>query len=144
MWESGTGEFGRADGPDREGGRRRDDTAGEKVSRKDVAAGKEADLNPLSGLSKLRKLTLTGNGIVNLEPLAGLTDLKVLILYQSRGVHDLNPLSGLKNLEILDLGGCSVDDLRPLSGLKNLKWIAVPNNNVDTGVLPKGVDIQWY
>ena len=75
------------------------------------------DLTGLEHATNLTTLECTGNGVVDLTPLAGLTNLRILHLENNPGLRDISPLAGLVNLEILGLGGCPIEDLRPLAGL---------------------------
>ena len=81
-----------------------------------LSLGGEAlrDLDPLKGLP-LRELVVYAGGVSDLSPLKGMP-LSRLDLRQSQHVSDLRPLTGLK-LTFLDLGMTSVSDLSPLRGM---------------------------
>jgi hypothetical protein len=57
---------------------------------------------------------------VDLDALAGLGDLEVLVL-QHHPIRDLAPLVALPRLRVLDLAFAPVDDLDPLAGLTGLR-----------------------
>ncbi|MEE9724823.1 leucine-rich repeat domain-containing protein, partial [Listeria seeligeri] len=91
------------------------------------------DLTPLTNLTKLTYVDFDGNGnIVNLEPLAGLTNLETLNLgaFEGNSVVDISPLANLTNLKALDLDGNNIVDVSPLSGLTNLESLAIYNNEI--------------
>jgi hypothetical protein len=77
------------------------------------------DLEPLSGLTSLRMLYLNDTRITRLEPLGGLIDLGWLELSGTQ-VADITPVSGLTNLQHLDVSGTPVAKLPHLSRLKSL------------------------
>ena len=94
----------------------------------DLRGNEMSDLSPLSGLTNLKELNLSGDiegneDIRDLSPLSGLTSLKSLHL-PAEQIEDLSPLSGLTQLENLALIGGDegwIEDLTPLSGLVNLR-----------------------
>lgn len=85
-----------------------------------------ADLKPLAGLHRLKRLAIVGSS--KLRSLAGveqLNELRELILFDNCNYSDLRPLSSLATLDTLCLeGGFSkklrVDSLRPLAELERL------------------------
>ena len=86
------------------------------------------DLSPLSQLTALEELSIMGShhtegGLIsNLEPLAGLSHLRVLSL--NVGSADLSPLRNLASLESVEISGdIYVDDLSVFSQLTNLKTL---------------------
>jgi hypothetical protein len=79
------------------------------------------NLQPLVGLTALRTLYLECSPEVSdLQHLAHLTALEELELYDLYGVSDLGPLSGLTKLDLLTVTGSPTLDLLPLSNLTNL------------------------
>ena len=64
-----------------------------------------------------------------MSPLAGLTNLKYLVLYSTQ-VKDVTPLSGLTSLENLHLNLTQLSDVTPLAGLKNLKELNLNDTQV--------------
>lgn len=86
----------------------------------DLSGTGVSDLSPLAGLSGLNVLDLgICKQLRNLSPLAGLGELKSLNL-NSTPVRDLLPLAGLSALTTLDLTCTPVSDLSPLAGLSGL------------------------
>ena len=77
------------------------------------------DLSPLAGLSGLTTLSLYDTQVSDLSPLAGLSGLTSLYLGGTQ-VSDLSPLAGLSGLTTLNLIGTQVRDLSPLAGLSGL------------------------
>ena len=90
-------------------------------------------------LQNLRALWVSGVGpkrdeycwIDNLAPLAGLTNLEVLVIAGSQ-VADLAPLRGLKKLRVLNISRTKVASLEPLRDLTQLECLsasAIPASN---------------
>ena len=82
------------------------------------------DITPLSVLTNLTHLELTGTLIFDISPLSDLTNLTMLNL-EINGISDLTPLEGLINLTSLDIGVNPIVDLAPLSSLTNLKTLTL-------------------
>ncbi len=82
-----------------------------------------------SKLKSLDKLTLTNQGIVNLKPLASLTNLTSLDLDKNE-IVDLKPLTSLTNLKILNLRENQIVNLKPLSSLINLTSLNLEQNQI--------------
>ena len=93
-----------------------------------------SDLSPLSGLTKLTKLDLSGNQISDVSPISGLTHLTRLGLEMNQ-ISDISPLAGLTNLITLSLYDNEISDLNPLSGMIQLKELDISYNNI-TDVSP--------
>ncbi|MDX2108625.1 MAG: leucine-rich repeat domain-containing protein [Verrucomicrobiota bacterium] len=79
-------------------------------------------LQPLSGLSKLRYLDLSGNQIQNISPLKGLTNLEVLGLTDNE-ITNVTDLGALTNLIELYLGWNSIE-LTDSSNVKTMKYLS--------------------
>ncbi|MDR0783581.1 MAG: leucine-rich repeat domain-containing protein [Propionibacteriaceae bacterium] len=88
-----------------------------------------SDLKPLSQLTNLEGLDLTGNAITDIEALSALTNLWQLNLGDN-SITDLSPLSNLTNLTNLNLSGNFVTDLSPLAELTNLWELGLWNNHI--------------
>jgi internalin A len=88
---------------------------------------KIVDVKPLATLTDLKILLLYGNQIVDVEPLTTLTNLKILNLSYNR-IVDMKPLNALSNLETLFLDGNQIIDLKPLIALTNLVDLRLENN----------------
>ena len=93
-------------------------------------------LDPLANLTKLRALNLYNYGsnnyyaLTDISGIAGLTDLTELRLYLG-DVKDLSPLEGLTKLQSLNLSGnFTTDDLSFLLGMTDLRELQInPYNN---------------
>jgi internalin A len=92
------------------------------------------DIKPLAGLTNLQELTLQGGLIVDIKPLAGLTKLQKLDLDHNR-VVDIKPLAGLTNLQKLSLDDNHIIDIKPLAGLTKLQDLNL-NFNLIVDVKP--------
>ena len=88
-----------------------------------------SDLSPLAGLTNLRELILNNNPVSDLSPLRGLKNLTRLVFSRTQ-VSDLSPIAGLINLRKLDFNVGNVSDLSPIAGLINIEYLGFPNNNV--------------
>jgi internalin A len=71
-------------------------------------------------------LDLEGAAVTDLSPLAGLTALRRLGIFETQ-VTDLSPLAGLTALRRLGIFETPVTDLSPLAGLTNLWKLQVPD-----------------
>ena len=87
------------------------------------------DLNPLAELTDVRLLFLNDNEITNIEPLSNLTSLIRLSLHSNK-IKNLHPLTKLTNLEELHLMDNEISDISPLSGLTKLKDLQIYNNAI--------------
>ncbi|MBX7220563.1 MAG: hypothetical protein K1Y36_11500 [Blastocatellia bacterium] len=82
------------------------------------------NLRPLAGLTQLEEIWLVQNQVTDLKPLAGLTKLRVLVLDLNARLKNLAPLAGLPALEYLNVAGTAVVDLAPLLELPALNRLA--------------------
>ncbi|MCL0038064.1 leucine-rich repeat domain-containing protein, partial [Thermodesulfovibrionales bacterium] len=76
----------------------------------------DRDISNLTGLEyavNLQGLSLGGNQITDIAPLAGLTGLGTLWLWNNQ-ITDIAPLAGLTKLERLSLSGNRITDITPL------------------------------
>ena len=89
-----------------------------------------ADLSPIAGLSKLHTLSLERNNISDITPLARLTNLTSLHLYDNNYISDISPLSALINLDQLYLAGNRVADTSVLTGLTKLITLHLAVNSI--------------
>ncbi|MCY3868518.1 MAG: leucine-rich repeat domain-containing protein [Gemmatimonadetes bacterium] len=103
------------------------------LTRLDLSGNSISDLSALSdaisGLTRLERLYLDNNGISDVSALSGFTRLERLILFNN-SISDLSPLSGLTNLEQLYLENNNISDVSSLSGLTNLAWLGLSANNI--------------
>jgi Leucine-rich repeat (LRR) protein len=104
------------------------------------------DLSVLTGLKDLESLSLEP-GVerelrpTDLQPLSGLTKLRRLDV-SGTFAHSLVPLAGLAQLESLDLRGVCARDLRPLVPLTHLRWLELSTGALapsDRAALEKGL-----
>ncbi len=79
-----------------------------------------ADVSPLAGLANLRRLVLNQNRIADISPLAGLVNLTELDIHHNR-IRDISPLSGMTRLRRLAIRENSISDLGPLAGITGLQ-----------------------
>jgi internalin A len=89
-----------------------------------------ADLGPLAALSNLTFLTIDFNPLAtNLAPLSGLTRLRVLVASEN-GISDITPLSGLTGLQALSLEVNLITDIGPLKDLPELQMLFLMQNRI--------------
>lgn len=81
------------------------------------------DISALAGLGRLRKVALSGTNVTDLSPLANLTQLQALCLWDAIAVTDLSPLAKLGKLQFISVRGTQVIDLSPLASLSLLQEI---------------------
>ena len=94
------------------------------------------DLSPIAGSSKLHTLSLERNNISDIKPLARLNNLTSLHLYDNNTISDLSPLKGLTKLTSLHLNNNSISDISPLSALVNMDLLFLAGNKLtDTSAL---------
>ncbi len=97
----------------------------------------------LEHAKNLLTLRLSDNQyITDVTPLAGLTNLRTLILNQNR-IADVSPLAGLVNLQELDIHHNEIRDVSPLSGMTKLWRLAIRENPIrDISPLAGLVDVR--
>ena len=88
-----------------------------------------SELTPLRGLSNLRVLKLYDARITDVSPLAGLINLEILQL-QDNQIIDISPLSDLRNLRELKLNTNQISDFSPLANLTNLQDLDIRENPI--------------
>jgi len=93
-------------------------------------------LTGLEHATNLLNLWLGDNGyITDVSALAGLTNLRLLVISQNR-ISDISPLSGLVWLRDLDIHHNQIRDISSLSGLTRLQRLALRENPIrDISVL---------
>ena len=83
----------------------------------------------------VRRLDLSGNGLVDIAALARLPALESLDL-SDNAISDVSPLRGLTALRRLDLGGNDLVEVWPLADLPDLQVLVLDGNGVaDVGAL---------
>ncbi|HNS22115.1 MAG TPA: leucine-rich repeat domain-containing protein [Sedimentisphaerales bacterium] len=85
------------------------------------------DLTPLAGLRNLKWLLLHQNQVRCLSALSGLTKLRHLRLHGNH-ISDISAMAGLTNLISLNLRSNQIIDILPLSGLTNLQELDLRSN----------------
>ena len=83
------------------------------------------DLSPIKELP-LRSLTVAGNYVSDLTPLAGMKTLRELNI-NNNPVIDLSPLKELQRLEALHIQQCGVKDIAVLAEIPSLTYVDVAN-----------------
>jgi Leucine-rich repeat (LRR) protein len=87
------------------------------------------DLSPLAGLTQLETVSFFSNQVVNISVLTDLTQLTTVDLSNNK-ISNLTPLKGLKQLKKADLGVNHIRELKALSGLKQLKDLNLAVNEI--------------
>ena len=87
------------------------------------------DLSPLSELKLLSELHIDGNAISDLLALKNMTTLEVLSIENTR-ITDLNPLENMERLRILDIANTNVKNIKVLANCTFLEELNVSNTNV--------------
>lgn len=115
------------------------------------------DIGPIASLTALQYLVLPGDrfwGAVGLDPIAGLVNLRELVMEDSEKIVDLDPLAGLTNLESLTMTWRELEyeprgritDLTPLVAMQKLSLLRIEHQRLsDIGplaVLPSLVELS--
>jgi Leucine-rich repeat (LRR) protein len=90
------------------------------LTRVNISGTAISDLMPLRNLNQLEELDISGTQVKSLEPLRYSNHLRSLKL-KNTAVPTLEVLSGLTTLEALDLSNTPIDSLNPLANLIGLK-----------------------
>ena len=88
-----------------------------------------SDVAPLSGLTQLEELYLHENQIADLAPLKRLTKLTELYLHKNK-ILDLVPLAKLTELRELGLAYNEISEVSSLAGLDNLELLYLGHNSI--------------
>lgn len=91
--------------------------------------------SPLSSLTNLNGLSLSGTQVSDIKLLSFLISLVVLGLSNNQ-ISDISSLSSLTNLTEVSLSGNQISAILPLvenSGLGVGDWLCLENNNLDLG-----------
>ena len=99
----------------------------------DLWGNRIIDITPLAGLTQLRDLDLGGarhgNDIADITPLAGLTQLRELNLSNNQ-LSDIATLAQLTQLTFLSLAGNQIRDITPLAQLTKLTVLVLTTNQI--------------
>ena len=91
----------------------------------------QAGISSIEGLGQLRSLSslsLRGNSIDDVYPLAGLKQLKNLDLSNNKNLRDVSALGRLSTLESLSLtGNNQIENIAALADIKTLRSISLPH-----------------
>lgn len=91
------------------------------------------NLEPLARLSNLEVLVLTSCYIINISPLRVLVNLKELNI-KSNSIEDINPLKNLINLKKINIGYNEIKDISSLQGLVNLLKLNLNGNKIENTI----------
>jgi Leucine Rich repeats (2 copies) len=87
------------------------------------------DLQPLASLTNLESIDLGSNQVSNIESLSGLIKLRELTLRNNR-IANIQPLAGLTELTFLDIDSNQISDIQPLAQLTKLEWLNLEQNQI--------------
>ncbi|HLN53782.1 MAG TPA: leucine-rich repeat domain-containing protein [Lentimicrobium sp.] len=87
------------------------------------------DISPLTEISSLNVLNISGSGVKDISALSGLFNLNTLNISRTR-IADLSPIAGLTGLTEIDFSLSAVTSIKPLSELPNLRTIGMDSTNV--------------
>ena len=102
---------------------------GELVGQALVNSNSISDISPLAGLTNLTWLFLWDNAISDISPLANLTNLTRLNL-AGNAISDILPLANLTSLERLWLFDNAISNISALEGLTNLTRLNLRENSI--------------
>ena len=101
-----------------------------RLKRLDLDENQILNLQPIKRLTQLEGLYLGGNkNNQSVSVLTNLTKLKWLSLYDNQ-IRDIKPLANLKKLEGLWLGNNQIHDVSPLAELASLRTLHIRNNSI--------------
>lgn len=86
-------------------------------------------IEPLSNLTKLRHLHLTGGGITDIKPLENMTEL-VLLDLSYNNLTEISPVSKMKNLIRLYIRRNNVENISGIKNLENLDYLDAADNQI--------------
>lgn len=89
------------------------------------------DLTPLESLGSLVELDLSYAGLTaeTIAPLAALTQLELLRIH-GNALGDLGALATLTNLKTLNIASSQISDLRPLAGMSQMESLFLAHNQI--------------
>src|SRR5690606_10043178 len=87
------------------------------------------DLTPISGLTKMTELPISGNDIRDIGPLARLTNIWILTASQN-DITDLSPLENLLQLNWLSIEDNQIADTTVLGRLPALIYLNLARNRI--------------
>ena len=90
------------------------------------------NVSPLANLTNLTELYLWDNEVGDISPLSELSELTVFWLDKNR-VADISALAELDNLTELGLWENQISDIPPLLGLTNLEQFCITKNTTTCG-----------
>ncbi len=94
----------------------------------DLGHNKITDISFIAGLKDLRILILAANAIEDISPLKELPNLEYVELFKNR-IRDVSPLSGMQHLLDLNLAYNLTKDLSPIESIKTLERLWIYNSN---------------
>lgn len=90
-----------------------------------------SDLFPLRNLTRLQKLDIAFCNISDLSALKFAIDLQELNFHHTQ-ISDLSPIRGFSQLKRLDCSFTKISDLQPLASLSQLKELNIQKNQIQT------------
>lgn len=101
----------------------------------DLSENSISDLSPLKNAVNIKWLELDRNNISDLTPLSNIKKLEHLNIYNNAGIMDLEPISGLTELKWIDMHHCSRGkdplNVQELVTLKKLEYLSIETNLVE-------------
>ena len=89
-----------------------------------------SNLSPIAGLTQLQHLDLGRCHVSDVTPIAGLTELTYLTLHSNLRIVNIAPLANLRQLTELRLSHNRIVDISVLANLTNLKVLTLYNNRI--------------
>jgi len=88
-----------------------------------------SDISVLSSLVNLEYIDFSDNSISNIYPLSNMSNLRNVGLWFNN-ITDIEPLASLANAEYIEIGWNNIHDIRPLANLGNLRSLRINDNNI--------------
>ncbi len=89
-----------------------------------------ADLEPLSRLTHLQKLNISGTSVSTLHPIKDNSDL-IWLDASGTQIEDIEPLAALRNLQYLNVSATRIKNLQPISNNRQLKYLNLEKTQAD-------------
>jgi hypothetical protein len=95
----------------------------------DLSTNSVISIDPLKNLTSLESLSLSDNAITDISTISRLQGLTALDLSLNK-IKDISPLKNLKKLNSVKLNNNLIEDASPITGLINLKELYLNNNKL--------------
>lgn len=100
------------------------------VAHTDYPERRIESLEPIAGLTQLKEIILKQNGIDDISPLSGLVNLTLLDLSANKLITDISAVADMTKLQSLNVSYNKVESAEALKNLENLEYVNISNNQI--------------